>query len=287
MIERTSHPLSGRTCDTHVHVFDPARFPFADRRRFTPGYAGVDRLIEHLQRMGAGRFVLVQPSVYGSDHGCMADALQRLGGRGRGVAVLAPDCTPREIAGLDSLGVRATRINFVVDGNADAAAARIAVAQAVKQVPSHWHVQLHISMGVLLELDALIRNSACHFVIDHIGFPPPGAEEGDDWRRLCDLAASKRLFVKLSAPYLAASRFSALEPLVLGLLRAAPRSVLWGTNWPHTQGTARVASAESGRVEPFRVVDDIEWLEQCRRWLATAGLPADTFDTAAQALYEF
>lgn len=276
-------------CDTHVHVFDAARFPFAEHRRFTPGYAGVDRLVEHLQHIGAGRVVLVQPSVYGSDHGCLAHTLQRLKGRGRGVAVLAPTSTAYEVAGLDALGVRATRINFVVDGNADASAARDAVMQAIRQVPVHWHVQLHVTLGVLRELRDLIRSSSCHFVLDHIGLPPvtPGAAESEHWREVCDLAAAGKLSVKLSAPYLSAPDGALLAPLAQSLLQAAPRAVLWGTNWPHTQGTARSAPATPDAIEPFREVDDLAWLAQCQGWLATAGLAADTLDANAQRLYEF
>lgn len=276
-------------CDTHVHVFDAARFPFAERRRFTPGYAGVDRLFEHLQHIGAGRVVLVQPSVYGSDHGCLAHALQRLKGRGRGVAVLAPTSTAYEIAGLDALGVRATRINFVVDGNADASAARDAVTQAIRQVPMHWHVQLHVTLDVLRELSDLIRSSSCHFVLDHLGLPPtvPGAVEGDDWREVCDLAAAGKLSVKLSAPYLSVPDAALLTPLIQRLLLAAPRAVLWGTNWPHTQGTARSAPSEPDAIEAFREVDDLAWRARCQDWLSAAGLAADTLDRNAQRLYDF
>lgn len=276
-------------CDTHVHVFDAARFPFAEHRRFTPGYAGVDRLVAHLQHIGAGRVVLVQPSVYGSDHGCLAHALQRLSGRGRGVAVLAPTSTAFEIAGLDALGVRATRINFVVDGNADAFAARDAVSRVIRQVPGHWHVQLHVTLGVLRELGDLIRSSSCHFVLDHLGLPPtaPGAAEGDDWREVCDLAAAGKLSVKLSAPYLSAPDAALLTPPIQRLLKAAPRAVLWGTNWPHTQGAARSAPPEPDAIEPFREVDDLAWLARCQDWLSAAGLAADTLDRNAQRLYDF
>lgn len=276
-------------CDTHVHVFDAARFPFAARRRFTPGYAGVDRLAAHLQRIGAGRVVLVQPSVYGNDHGCLADALQQLQGRGRGVAVLAPTSTAGEIAALDTLGVRATRINLVVDGHADVTVARDAVAQAARQVPAHWHVQLHVSLEVLRELSGLIRSSHCHFVLDHLGLPPcaPDAADSTGWQEVCDLAAAGKLSVKLSAPYLSAPDTAVLEPLARRLLRSAPGAALWGTNWPHTQGTARAAAAAPSAIEPFRTVDDTAWRARCQGWLAAAGMAADTFDTNAQRLYGF
>lgn len=276
-------------CDTHVHVFNQQRFAFAERRRFTPGYAGTDLLVEHLQRIGAGRAVLVQPSVYGNDHACLTDALELLHGRARGVAVLAPNSTAKEIGALDAAGFRATRVNLVVNGNEDVSAASDEIALAARKIPEHWHVQLHVTLPVLRALGGLIRRSSCHFVLDHMGLPPEeiAAEERVEWQELCELAASGKLSVKLSAPYLSSSSSERLTPLVLKLLSAAPRAVLWGTNWPHTQGTARTASGISDAIEPFRAVDDVAWLYQCKRWLAMAGLEAETLDDNAARLYDF
>lgn len=284
----SSSQPSNRACDTHVHVFEQARFPFVECRKFTPGYAGVDRLREHLSCIDAGRVVLVQPSVYGHDHRCMVDALNTLGGTGRGVAVLAPTSPTHLIEDLDARGVRATRVNLVVDGIVDPVVAEAAVSSALQQIPAHWHIQLHVNLIVLSQLSKLIRRSSCHFVLDHMGLPTdPSVIDQPGWQELVALCAADKLSVKLSAPYLSTEKNSDLKPMAASLIRANPRSVVWGTNWPHTQGTARSAILNLDHIETFRQVNDVIWRMQCLQWLQEANLPISTFDDNAERLYGF
>lgn len=279
---------SDRTCDTHVHVFDQARFPFVECRQFTPGYAGVDCLRQHLRRIDANRVVLIQPSVYGHDHRCMVDALHALGGAGRGVAVLAPATPLHLIRILDACGVRATRINLVVNGIVDPSVAEAAISLALQQIPAHWHIQLHVNLAVLSQLSWLIRRSSCHFVLDHMGLPQdPSTPDQPEWQEVVALCTAGKLSVKLSAPYLSTEKNSDLRPMVASLMRANPQSMVWGTNWPHTQGTARPAICNLNRIETFRQVNDVDWRMQCLQWLQEANLPISTFEDNAERLYGF
>ncbi|HVZ51685.1 MAG TPA: amidohydrolase family protein, partial [Pseudolabrys sp.] len=80
-------PPSG-ACDCHVHVVGPkSRFPLAQPRSYTPMDAPLADLSAMLARLGLSRVVLVQPSFYGTDNGCMLDAIAALPAA-RGVAVL-------------------------------------------------------------------------------------------------------------------------------------------------------------------------------------------------------
>ncbi len=68
-------------CDCHVHVFgDPTKFPFAEKRIYTPPQASVEQLLELQRDLHLDRVVVVQPSVYGADNACTLDAVRRLGG---------------------------------------------------------------------------------------------------------------------------------------------------------------------------------------------------------------
>jgi 2-pyrone-4,6-dicarboxylate lactonase len=107
-------------CDCHVHIFDPERFPYSPRRSYTPGPASVDDLLTFESRIGMSRFVLVQPSPYGSDNACLSAALNRLANKARGVAVIDPDRTPdSELDALGQAGVRSVRVNLEAHGNRD------------------------------------------------------------------------------------------------------------------------------------------------------------------------
>ena len=79
----------GPGVDTHVHVFDPNRFPYPDG----PGYRPLphesgtaDDLAQILADGGLTHAVIVQPSGYGTDNAAVLDAIARSGGRHRGVA---------------------------------------------------------------------------------------------------------------------------------------------------------------------------------------------------------
>lgn len=277
-------------CDSHVHVFGPDRFPYAEPRRFTPGYAGLDRLREHLERIDAERVVLVQPSVYGTDHRCMLDALAALGSRARGVSVLGASTTDSEIEALDQAGGRAARLNLVVDGIADVALARSEIARLTDRIPTGWHIQLHIPLETLMALEDLIAASPVHFVVDHLGLPRGlNVLQTPAWSALLRLVHDGKASVKLSAPYLSSSApgFEDLAPLVSSLAKANAAGLLWGSNWPHTQGTARKIGGVTGEVEPFRTVDDGAWLRSCEQWLEQAGAPAGAMHHHAARLYGF
>ena len=69
-------PAPSLRCDCHVHVFDPARFPYAAERSYTPSPAPLDALLSFQARLGMGRTVLVQPSAYGDDNRALLDALR-------------------------------------------------------------------------------------------------------------------------------------------------------------------------------------------------------------------
>src|SRR4029450_7725825 len=109
-------------CDCHTHVFgDPARFPFAPTRVYTPAPATVDEMRGLHRALHMDRVVVVQPSVYGTDNACTADALRQLGSRARGVAVVDDRTTAGTLDDLHRAGVRGIRINLETAGITDPA----------------------------------------------------------------------------------------------------------------------------------------------------------------------
>ena len=296
-------------CDTHVHVFDPARFAYAPQRRFTPGPATVTDLVAYLTRMTLDRVVLVQPSVYGSDHACLLDALRTLNEQGieaRGIAVIDTSITDPQIAALDAAGVVGARINLAVNHSGNAADQQLVAAKTLLDLadhctPAHWHIQWHLHLRVLHRLKPLIVASRRAHVLDHLGLPDLSAGIGaPDWQGLLDMLqnpAGGRFYVKTSAPYLLSTRgpdHSDLNLWLSSLLNVRPDRLLWGSNWPHTQGTGRsqtqppselVDSHPAHSVEPFRQVDERPWLTACTVW---AGDKADSLlGGNAQRLYGF
>ena len=256
-------------CDSHVHVFDPVRFPYATPRRFTPGAATAEALKQHLRHCGVARAVIVQPSVYGTRNACLLDALQQLDGASKGIAVVDRSATDAELMAMDAAGVTGARINAAVDGVGDAGAIEENIRRLDAQLPAAWHIQLHIAPAMLAQLAACITTTQRNFVLDHFGLldlsETSRATEAAEVSRFLEIFAGGNLYLKLSAPYLLSPDDDdpALHRLITRLVNTRADRLLWGTNWPHTQGTARAAGGDAGQVEPFRLHDDLRWRQLC------------------------
>ena len=190
-------------CDTHVHVLDPERFPFSPRRRYTPGSATVARLREWHDRLHIDRVVVVQNSVYGSDHACLLDALQQLGlPRARGVATIGDSTTADEIAALDRAGVRGTRLNLEVGRDRNLAGAEALLRGAAARMPPHWHVHINAALPVIAGLAASIQALPGPVVLDHFAhIETEGGPRQDGADAVVALLQSGKAYVKLSGPY--------------------------------------------------------------------------------------
>src|SRR5436190_15413493 len=101
-------------CDCHVHIVGPAdRYPQVPDRSYLAALAPVAALKRLGATRGISRFVIVQPSFYGADNSATLDALDALGGQGRGVAVIDPGATSSDtLAAYHRRGVRGLRINL-------------------------------------------------------------------------------------------------------------------------------------------------------------------------------
>ena len=222
-------------CDCHFHVFGPlARFPYQPNRSMTPPEALVEAHQALMARLGLGRAVIVQPSVYGTDNACTEAALARLGSAGRGVAVVPADVPEAEIARLDAAGFRGVRLNVLFKGGTGLEAME---RLAARIAPFGWHIQLLVDGRELPELKPRLRKLPVDIVVDHMGHMP--ATLGLDhpaFVTLCDLLRAGRTWVKLSAAYrvtVAGAPYADVAPVAKALLAAGPERCVWGTDWPH------------------------------------------------------
>jgi predicted TIM-barrel fold metal-dependent hydrolase len=215
--------------DTHVHVFDAAQ-PVRGGH-----YLPATRSLAQVEAIGAphgiGRFVLVQPSVYGADNALLLRTLEREPGRHRGVVVLEAEVTDAQLDAMHALGVRGVRFNLVSPvGNGAGALASLAPRLAARG----WHVQWYAQSHQLLQLVELQRATALTFVLDHLAGLTPHSPPGD-WQAAAELARDGA-WIKLSGWY----RLEVREPYaeLVPLLRRAAESfgerMVWGSDWPHT-----------------------------------------------------
>jgi predicted TIM-barrel fold metal-dependent hydrolase len=228
-------------CDCHVHIVGPIEdYPQVPDRTYLAGVASVAALKELGATRGIDRFVIVQPSFYGADNAMTLDALDDLGGKGRGVAVIDPARTsPDTLAVFHDCGVRGLRINLYSPikppGGDTLEAAFAANAAAARR--HGWHVQVIAPLPNLLPHADLLAKSSVPVVIDHYGLYGDKRPDSAEGRRLLDLVRLPHVWVKLSAPYRHDRGPLNIVPdreWIAALLTAAPDRCVWGSDWPHT-----------------------------------------------------
>lgn len=228
-------------CDCHVHIVGPhQRYPQVAERTFLAGVAELADLQRRGAARGVSRFVVVQPSFYGTDNALLLETLDRLGAAGRGVAVVDPAATaPEALAAMHARGVRGLRINLYSPvsarrvGPPEAAFAALTAAAAGME----WHVQVIAPLPVLVRQAALLSASPVPVVIDHYGLYWPAAPADAAGRALLDIVRRSHVWVKLSAPYRVSDDPMRSRPdpaWLAALLAAAGGRCLWGSDWPHT-----------------------------------------------------
>jgi predicted TIM-barrel fold metal-dependent hydrolase len=231
----------GGACDCHVHIVGPtASFPQIPARCYTADAAPLGSLRAAAEPLGIARFVIVQASFYGTDNACLLHALDSLGDKGRGVAMLDPGtATPERLRDYACRGVCGLRVNLYSQNLAKGRRpASDLLDAAVEQAASMgWHVEIVARLSTLLTEAKRIADSKAVIVIDHYGLPGEFRPESCEGRRLLELFALPHVWVKLAAPYrIGADPLSTRPPAdwLKILTSRVPERCVWGSDWPHT-----------------------------------------------------
>jgi predicted TIM-barrel fold metal-dependent hydrolase len=232
--------------DCHVHVFEPARFPYEPDTFYAPSGPEIGtaaHLLAVFDTYGVANALLVGPnSGYGTDNRCLLDALARAPGRLRGMAVVPNDIPTAELGRLKAAGIVGVTLNaalFGVDHYRDA------VGLLADLTVLDMFADVQVERDQLVDLMALLRRSEVRIVVDHCGRPAPGAGfDQAGFRGLLDLAGTGRACVKLSGlvkysaePYPHRDAW----PYVRALIEAfGPGGCVWGSDWPFLRAPERI-----------------------------------------------
>jgi predicted TIM-barrel fold metal-dependent hydrolase len=226
-------------CDCHVHIVGPAdRFPQAAGRTYLADVATLKQLERVSAARAVRRFVIVQPSFYGTDNTVLLESLNALGGRGRGVVVISPETiSARMHSAMSAQGVRALRLNLYSPLRETAPLAARFAAVAGLAYELNWHIEVIAPIKTLVENSALLQSSRVPVVIDHYGLYAGAQPDQPEGVAFLSLLARKHVWIKLSAPYRVSPDPLAVKPdpaWLAAILAVAPDRCLWGSDWPHT-----------------------------------------------------
>ncbi len=218
--------------DCHMHVYrgagsvpSPFPVPVAD----VPAYRGV------MRRLGLARVVVVQSMLYGTDNAIMLDALRQLGSIARGVAVVGPEPSRRDLDQLAEAGVRGARA-FMLEGGSYAWADLPDLSRRI--APLGWHLNVQLDGRSIADVAPMMRELACPVAIDHVGkFLEPVPADHPAVTALRRLVGAGRCWVKLSGLYETSRSgppdYADVAAVARLLAADAPERMLWGSNWPH------------------------------------------------------
>jgi predicted TIM-barrel fold metal-dependent hydrolase len=227
-------------CDSHVHIIGPiAQYPQVKTRTYLAPPASLDELARAAAPRDVTRFVIVQPSFYGTDNSMLLESLDALGPRGRGVAVIDPAQTLKAMLEDYAVrGVRGLRINLYSPGKAgEGQLAREFRAMANVAGTMGWHVEVIAPIAILAEAATLLVRTDVTVVIDHYGVYGHSRPESAAGRVLLELLELPHVWMKLSAPYRVSDDPLETRPdpaWVAAMLERARERCVWGSDWPHT-----------------------------------------------------
>jgi predicted TIM-barrel fold metal-dependent hydrolase len=265
-------------CDCQTHVFgDPLTFSFSRDRSYTPEPAPVSELRSLHNTLHIDRVVVVQPTVYGSDNACMLDALRQFGSRARGVVMLGEGVTRRYLDDMERAGVRGIRISLETSGKLDPALVARSLQRAIEQISDrNWHIQIGARLPTIEYLQDTLSNVRVPIVFEH--FAHANAPLGLDqvgFKPLLNLVSSGKAYVKISAAYRCcsigiapATDLQEVMPFAKALVSANSDRIVWGSDWPHSAGTAP-GHAITDVSQPM-TVDDGQMLNLLPTWAPDA-----------------
>ncbi|HVE48490.1 MAG TPA: amidohydrolase family protein [Casimicrobiaceae bacterium] len=232
--------------DCHVHVLDPARFPYGANIHYAPAgqELGTPAQLERVMAAyGAGHALLVGPnSGYGLDNACMLDTIANGRGRYKGIAVVANDATIADLQSLkanDVVGVAWNVTYYGVDHYRNGALLLDKLALL------DMFVDIQVEHDQLVPMLPMLVNSGARILIDHCGRPTVDAGlDQAGFKAVRALGATQRAFVKLSG-LVKFSRMPALHedawPFVSALIDAFTLDrCLWASDWPYLRAPVRV-----------------------------------------------
>jgi predicted TIM-barrel fold metal-dependent hydrolase len=252
-------------CDSHIHIVGPTdRYPQVPERTYLADVATLKQIESVSATRAIRRYVIVQPSFYGTDNSLLLETLSTLAGRGRGVVVIDPRAiSARVLSDMSGQGVRGLRLNLYSPLREKAPLAeRFAAITELAQELS-WHIEVIAPIKILAENSTLLGSSRAPVVIDHFGVFTGHTPEQAEGRMLLGLLAMPHVWMKLSAPYRVSADALATKPdqvWLKAILATAPDRCVWGSDWPHTpphdqqMGSAVVAPYRNLRYETL--VDD-------------------------------
>src|SRR5271156_6454430 len=142
-ISRPTFAVPAGAWDVHVHIFGPAdRYRHVAKPHYTLPDGNLAQYQALMPTIRMERFVIVQPSFYGTDNSCLLDTLDIVGDVARGVVMVESDIKESELEAFHKRGVRAVRLDLFKRARLPLAEIQSYIRETEARVkPLGWHLQ--------------------------------------------------------------------------------------------------------------------------------------------------
>ena len=197
----------------------------------------LDDYLSGHRALGLERAVIVTGSANGTNNQVTLDALARMAGKFKGLALLHPSIGDRELLRLKEGGIT----GFRVKGNGKGGLSFDNTKNISARVSEFgWHVEfLAQSMAEVIAAVPFLRTLAMPYVFDHVAHADPGRYSGDRGfgELLAILRSEEHAWINLYSFYQLSKSgppdYVDMLDIVREIIDVRPDCVIWGSNWPH------------------------------------------------------
>lgn len=226
-------------CDTHLHIYGPLdRYPLVAERNYDPHpRSTLDDYLKVRRTLGLERAVIVTGSGHGTNNQITLDALTRMNGKFKGLALLDPAIADSALLKLKMSGFTGFRVKSNGKGG-------MSFAESKKMTPRvagfGWHVEfMSQSMAEVITAVPVLQQLKMPFVFDHVAHAEPRQSFTDHEFKtlLAILKNEEHAWINLYSFYQLSvagpPQYRDMVGIVQAIIETRWDHVLWGTNWPH------------------------------------------------------
>jgi 2-pyrone-4,6-dicarboxylate lactonase len=226
-------------CDTHLHVYGPFdRYPLVAERNYDPDpHSTLDDYLKVHRALGLERAVIVTGSGNGTHNQITLDALQRMKGNFKGLALLDSSITNAELLKLKEGGFTGFRIKANGRGGLSFEDTKRMITRTAG---FGWHIEfMSQSMAEVVGAVPLLNSLNVPYVFDHVAHSEPHQDKNDrEFRELlATLKNAEHAWINLYSFYQLSESgppdYSDMVDVVRLIIETRPDRVIWGSNWPH------------------------------------------------------
>jgi predicted TIM-barrel fold metal-dependent hydrolase len=164
------------------------------------------------------------------------DALARMNGKFRGLALLDPAITDSELNHLKE----SEFTGFRVKANGKGGLSFDNTHRMIERINGfNWHVEfMSESMAEILAAVRFLSKLKTSYVFDHVAHAAPASATTSEFKELLGiLEGEEHAWINLYSFYQLSEdgppNYADMVPVVQAIIEVRPDRVIWGSNWPH------------------------------------------------------